>query len=65
MTACTAAALEAAEVKDVMLLAKGPAALEAAFAAAAAAAESRCVTSSVGDTAFSFFASAAFSFTRA
>lgn len=65
VTACTAAALEAAEVKEVMLLARGPAAFEAALAAAAAAIDNRCATISVGDNAFSFFAFAAFNFSKA
>lgn len=52
-------------MKEVMLLANGPAAEEAALAAAAAAMDSRCATTSVGEIAFSFFASAAFSFSNA
>ncbi len=52
-------------MKEVMLFASGPAAEEAALAAAAAAMDSRCATTSVGESAFSFFASAAFGFSNA
>lgn len=54
-------ALAAAEVKEVMLFARGA----AAFAAAAAAADRRCATISVGDQLFSLLVSCCFSFVRA
>lgn len=54
-------ALAAAEVKEVMLFARGA----AAFAAAAAAMDRRCATISVGDQPFSLLLSCCFSFTRA
>ena len=61
MTALIGTALAAADVKEVMLLAKGA----AAFAAAAAAMERRCATTSVGDQLRSFLGSSCFNFSRA
>ena len=61
MTALIGTALAAADVKEVILLAKGA----AAFAAAAAAMERRCATTSVGDQLRSFLGSSCFSFSSA
>ena len=61
VTALIGTALAAADVNEVILLAKGA----AAFAAAAAAMERRCATASVGDQLRSFRGSNCFSFSSA
>lgn len=61
VTAFMGTALAAAEVNEVMLFARGA----AAFAAAAAAMDSRCATISVGDQLLSFLTSCCFSFSSA